>query len=105
MDASSDYSKKIEHLARPFVELGIYDSPEKCAKELIAEMAERKIRYYSRAVKSFEAKYGMPFSKFTQKLKGRAKPKQEDDWMEWEAATDMLDAWKKASEELGLGAP
>ncbi len=104
MTTVSDYAKKIEYLAKPFVELGIYDSPERFAKELVSEMAERKIRHYTRVVRRFQSKYRMPFDKFTQKLKGKAKTKYEDDWMEWEAAMNLLDAWRKAREELGLSA-
>ncbi len=31
------------------------------------------------------------------KIKGKASPTQEDAWMEWEAAEDMLKAWKKVA--------
>ncbi len=104
MGVKPSYPKKIEYLAKPFVESGIFDSPEKFVGELAHEMAERKIKHYARVVKRFEAKYRTSFPKFSEKLKSKATPKLEDDWMEWEAAINMLHAWKKASEELGLSA-
>jgi hypothetical protein len=50
-----------------------------------------KISYYEHAIKKFERRYGMSFSDFSKKLEQGATIKEEDDWMEWEAAVNMLD--------------
>ena len=50
------------------------------------------ISHYEHAIKKFERRYGMSFSDFSKKLEQGATIKEEDDWMEWEAAINMLDA-------------
>jgi len=59
---------------------------------LIRGMTENKLRYYEQVIKKFERRYGMGFSDFSKKLEQGATIKEEDDWMEWEAAVNMLDA-------------
>ena len=59
---------------------------------LIRGMPENKLRYYEQVIKKFERRYGMGFSDFSKKLEQGATIKEEDDWMEWEAAVNMLDA-------------
>jgi len=100
---SSLYAKRIEELARPFVELGIYDSTEKFLKDLVERLRDERIKAYERIIKRYEKKYGS-FEDFTKRLEGRADPKLEDEWMEWESAKNMLEAWKKACRELDKGA-
>ncbi|VVB95498.1 Uncharacterised protein [uncultured archaeon] len=46
----------------------------------------------------------MTFTDFSKKLKNGASIKEEDEWMEWEAAKNMLKAWKMAARETGLSA-
>ena len=42
----------------------------------------------------------MTFGEFTAHLRGRANIEQEDDWLEWEAALDMLSDWEAIKKEL-----
>lgn len=97
------YAKRLEELAKPFVEFGIYDSTEKFLKDVIKNISTEKIKTYERTINKYEKKYGI-FEEFTKRLEGKAKPKLEDEWMDWESARNMLDAWKKAGKELGIGA-
>ena len=62
------------------------------SRGLIRDVTEDKIRYYEHVIKKFERSYGMGFSDFSKKLEQGATIKEEDDWMEWEAAVNMLDA-------------
>lgn len=101
---AEEYLKKIEHIAKPFIEVGIYDSPEKFLEDVVEEIAKKKIKHYERTIKRFESRYRMSLEEFTNKIKGKATPKLEDDWMNWEAAKNMLEAWKKATKEIGLSA-
>lgn len=98
-----EYVKRLEELAKPFVELGIYDSTEKFLKDVIKNVSTERIKTYERIVKKYERKYGS-FEEFTKRLEGKAMPKLEDKWMDWESARNMLEAWKKASKELGISA-
>lgn len=96
--------KKIESIAKPFVDLGIYDSPEKFIKDIISKFVTDRISYYEKILEKFESKYKVSFSDFTKSLKGNATPKSEEDWMEWESAINMLEAWKKAVRETDKSA-
>jgi hypothetical protein len=98
-----EYGKRLEDLAKPFVKLGIYDSTEKFLKDVIKNISTERIRTYKRIISKYEKRYGS-FEEFTKRLEGKAKPKLEDDWMDWESARNMLGAWKKASQELGISA-
>ncbi len=98
-----EYAKRLEELAKPFVELGIYDSPEKFLKDVIKNIATERIKTYERIINKYKKKYGS-FEGFTKRLEGKAEPKFEDEWMDWESARNMLEAWKKASKELGISA-
>lgn len=104
MKMEREYTKRIEYLAKPFIELGLYDSPEKFLRDLIKVLAKRKMKAYERTIKRFENKHKMSFEEFTEKLEGKATPELEKDWMEWEAAINMHNAWKKASQEIDLSA-
>ncbi|MFQ5711374.1 MAG: hypothetical protein ACE5GD_06300 [Candidatus Geothermarchaeales archaeon] len=101
---AGEYAKKIEYLAKPFIELGIYDSPEKFLRDVVRELARNKIKNYERTVRRFEEKYKASFEEFTKRIEGKATPKLEDDWMRWEAALNMLLAWRKAREEIDVSA-
>jgi len=98
-----EYARKLKELAKPFIELGIYDSPEKFLKDIIKNITRERIKTYEKIIRKYERKHGS-FEEFTKKLEGRNNPKLEDEWMDWEAAINMLNAWKKAAKELGTGA-
>jgi len=98
-----EHVKRLEELAKPFVELGIYDSTEKFLKDVIKNASTERIKTYERTVKKYERKYGS-FEELTKMLEIKARPKLEDEWMDWESARNMLEAWKKASKELGISA-
>jgi hypothetical protein len=46
----------------------------------------------------------MPFDVLSKKLETGASISEEDDWMEWEAAQNMLKVWEKAAKETGISA-
>lgn len=85
-------------LAKPFTDVGLYDSTTTFFKGLIRDVIEHKISHYEHIIKKFERKYGMSFSDFSKKLEQGATIKEEDDWMEWEAAINMLGAWGETAE-------
>lgn len=93
---SQEFSKELEHIARPLVEAGIYTSEEAFVRDVVRGMAEQKVRTYEKTVNRYRSRYGT-LEGLSSKIKGKASPKQEDQWMEWEAAEDMLKAWKKVA--------
>ena len=59
-----------------------------------------RVQYYRRRIKKMENKYGTDFDKFTARLKGKATPQQEDDWLAWKSARSMLTDWQKTYQDL-----
>jgi len=84
----------LENLAKPFLDIGLYDSPVTFFRDILRDMVAHKLDRYECIIEKFERKYSMNFSDFSKKLERGAAIKEEDDWMEWEAAINMLGAWK-----------
>ena len=61
---------------------------------------QSKMSYYRRRIRKMENKYGVDFGKFSARLKGKATPQQEDDWLAWKSARSMLTDWQKTYLEL-----
>jgi hypothetical protein len=96
-----EYSKTLESIAKFFVESGIYESTDEFVCDLVKDVAARKVRAYAKKVKAYVMKFGS-FQEFTRKLQGRASVRDENQWMGWEAAINMLTAWKRVTTELGF---
>ncbi len=84
----------LESLAKPFLDIGLYDSPTTFFRDVLRDMVTHKLDHYECIIEKFERKYSMDFSDFSKKLERGAAIKEEDDWMEWEAAINMRGAWK-----------
>ena len=95
---------EFRHIAKPLMELGLYDSTKELIRDVTSEFIKHKIEIYKNQLKAFEKKYRMSFDAFSNKLKKGASIEQEDEWMEWEAAENMLKAWKQAAKETGISA-
>ncbi len=95
---------ELKHAAKPLVELGLYGSTREFIRDITSEFIKHKIEFYKKQLKVFEKKYGMSFGAFSKKLEKGASIPEEDDWMEWEAAENMLKVWKQAAQETGVSA-
>ncbi len=99
-------------IINPLVKIGIFKNVEDAAEKLVEDYIYRQIDYYHSIVRKMERKYGMDFARFTDYIKERAKniqssnlsPHQkkttsqaimieEDDWMDWKVAYEMLNSW------------
>lgn len=95
---------ELKHIAKPLMELGLYDSTEEFIRDITSEFIKHKIELYKKQLKAFEQKYGTSFEAFSKKLEKGASIPEEDEWMEWEAAKNMLKVWKQAAKETGISA-
>lgn len=93
---------ELKYAAKPLLELGIYNSTREFIQDITSEFVLHKIEFYKKQLELFEKKYNTSFSAFSEKLEESASIPEEDDWMEWEAAENMLNMWKKAAKETGL---
>jgi len=95
---------ELKYIAKPLMELGLYDSTKEFVRDITSEFIKHKIELYKKQLKAFEQKYGMSFEAFSKKLEKGASVAEEDEWMEWEAAENMLKVWKQAAKETGISA-
>ena len=91
---SQEFTRELEHIARPLVEAGIYSSHEAFVRDVVKDIALHRIRTYEKVVNKYKTKYGSR-ERLSAKIKEKATPRQEDESMEWEAAEDMLRSWKR----------
>ncbi len=77
-----------------------YPSKEAALWELARTAARGRISQYRRRIRRFESKHSTDFDKFTARLKNRATPAEEDDWLAWKSARRMLLDWEKAYRAL-----
>lgn len=87
-------------LTEPFVRMGVYKSQEEAFKELVLEQVRQRIEEAEKEAAFFRQKYGLSFDEFTASLAGKANTEEEDDWMMWESARDMLKSWQTIEAEI-----
>ncbi|MBI5305571.1 MAG: hypothetical protein HY868_25805 [Chloroflexi bacterium] len=92
--------KTLEVIANTLVGMGRYPTQTDAIRGIAIEQINRKISLYESRVKRFEKKHRVNFDTFGKRLRGRATMRQEDEWMEWEAALAMLAAWRKAKKAI-----
>jgi len=90
----------LEKVAKGMVATGVYKDVKTAIRALAVEQAEKKIGAYQKQVQGFEQKYRHSLEAHSQVLEGKASMEEEENWMEWKGAAVMLEAWKKALQEL-----
>ena len=90
----------LEKVAKGMVATGVYKDVKTAIKALAVEQAERKIAGYQKQVQGFERKYNHSLEAHGRLLEGKASMEEEEEWMEWKGAAVMLEAWRKALQEL-----
>ena len=103
-EIENEFLFELREAAGPLVELGLYNSPGEFIREITSDFIKHKIQFYKNQLKTFEKKYTMSFEALSRKLESGASILEEDDWMEWEAAQNMLKVWKMAAKETGISA-
>ncbi len=86
-------------IARSLVVAQEYPSIEEALQGMAVSEVQRKIAYYRRRIRGLERKYGTDFDAFSARIQGRATPSEEDDWLAWRSANNMLADWQKTSEK------
>lgn len=77
-----------------------FTTKEDALWDLARAAVRNKITYYRRRIRRLENKYGVDFDTFTEQLKNKATPSEEDDWLGWRSARTMLDDWQKTYQDL-----
>lgn len=98
MNAALD--KTIPILIEPLVQMGIYESQEEALKNLVLRHVQEQIDEAEQEIARFQKKYGASFEEWSESLLGKATIEEEDDWMEWESARDMLESWRRIKADI-----
>jgi len=96
----------------PLIRRKIFNNQEEAVRELLRDYIVRQIAALKRDVSRFERKYGMRFDQFREYIHersvllessdfseeqrqtlGQAIMQEEDDWLDWKVAQEMLDSW------------
>jgi hypothetical protein len=94
----------LKTVVRELVQTGAYKDEQTALKAIAVEQASKKIAEYRRTIKRLQRKYKVKeLEDLTHKMKDQASFQQEDDWLEWKAALEMLQGWEKALRELTNG--
>ena len=102
------------------IKRNIFASEEEALQELVRDYVLRQMSVFQEEVLQFERKYGMNFQQFNQYLHERsimlenktlpqkqlkalnaAIMQEEDDWLDWKAARELLENWLGLRQEVG----
>jgi hypothetical protein len=83
------------------VTTGLYKDEEAAIRAMAIEQVETKIAAYREQVHTFEEKYRHSLDEHSRLLEGKASMAEEDEWMEWQGAVVMLEAWQQALQLRG----
>jgi hypothetical protein len=86
----------IEELVEPLVKSGVYKDRVSAFRAIIIDHIDRKRTEYNNVISCFEKKYQKDFEDFSKSLINCAAIEEEDDWMEWKGAIEMLKGWDEA---------
>ncbi len=90
----------ISDVVKPLVISGTYKDETTALKDIVITHIERKIENYNKIIQILQKKYDKDFGTFTKNIKNKATPVIEDDWMEWQGAIEMKNAWKETLKEV-----
>lgn len=105
-------STTVSAVIEPLIKRKIFATEEEAIRELTRDYVMRQIATLQQELSRFESKYGMRFERFGEyahersallvadtlapaqrQALSRAIMQEEDDWLEWKAATEMLESW------------
>jgi len=90
----------IEAIVEPLVQKGIFSNAEHAVAEMTKDFVSRQVQKWRRRVRKFERKYGTDYHSFTDSLRGRATMAEEEHWLDWKIAAEMLESWEKLLKEM-----
>jgi hypothetical protein len=112
-------SATINAAIEPLVRRRIFSTEEEAIRELVREYVLRQITTLRQEIERFEQQYGMGFQQFGEYLHersellesgslstgqrrtlGQAIMQEEDDWLDWKAAQEMLESWLGVRQEV-----
>ncbi len=112
-------SVAISAAIEPLIRRRIFSTEEEAIRELLREYVLQQITTLREEVERFEKKHGMRFRQFGEYLHersvlvesgslsteqcqtlGQTIMQEEDDWLDWKAAQEMLESWLGVRQEV-----
>ena len=112
-------SMTVNMMIQPLIRRKIFTTQEEAIRELLRNYILRQIAALQREIARFERKYRMSFERFGEYLHerslllesgslspeqgrvlGRAVMGEEDDWLDWKVAQEILESWLGLRQEV-----
>jgi hypothetical protein len=109
----------VSAVMEPLIRRKVFATEEEAVRSLLRDYILRQITALQRELARFERKYGMRFEQFVEYLHersvlleeselppeqrqvlGRAMMQEEDDWLDWKVAREMLESWLGLRQEV-----
>lgn len=97
-------TQSVYMLTEPLVKTGTYISREQALKHIILDYLERQIAWAEAQLREYERRHHCTFAEWSVTLANHATTDDEDEWMAWEAARDMLVGWQQIHAEVAQSA-
>jgi len=113
-------STAINTAIEPLIKRKIFKTEEDAIQELLQVYIWQQVGELQQKIEQFEQKYGLRFQPFCEYLHERSKllesadlsveqrralnqaiMEEEDDWLEWKAAQEMMENWMGLRQEVG----
>lgn len=109
-------TEQITTVIQPFVQRGLFESPEKAITEMARDYIWHQIESSQTIIEALQAKYAMSYEQFNAYLAARSATlastpnlelnqaimEEEEDALDWKIARDMLVSWLGLRVEVGL---
>lgn len=111
----------VSKIVKPLVRREVFATEEEAVRSLLRDYILRQINQLQHQLSTFEQKYGMSFQQFVayvhersvlleegtfsaeqRKSLGCAVMQEEDDWLDWKIAREMLESWLGLRQEIGV---
>lgn len=102
----------------PLIRRKVFLDERVAVREITRDYVRHQVETLIRELRGFERKYGMSFDRFAEYMHarsellasgdlnavqkqslGQALMREEDDWLDWKAAQEMLDSWLSLDHE------
>ncbi len=112
-------STTVSAVMEPLIRRKVFATEEEAVRSLLRQYVLRQIGILRRKSARFERKYGMRFEQFAEYLHersvlleeselppeqrqvlGQAIMQEEDDWLDWKVAREMLEGWLGLRQEV-----
>lgn len=103
----------------PLIRRKVFADEQVAVREIARDYVRHQVEGLIRDIRGFERKYGMSFGRFAEYVHarselllsgeleavqkqslGQALMRDEDDWLDWKAAQEMLDSWLSLDHEV-----